>query len=214
MKWEALIIPLIGLGVWILSTIFRGREEQQQQERTRRPRAEGSGQRPSRRPATDLDRFLEEARARRKTESKPVEQERPAPVILEALPAERLPERPQRSPERRPKPRTAAATAPVARPVEPPLAQPVALVAPPVVEHLSAPPVAAAPAPLPEMRVPTQNPEGTPVRAVVKVPPTQPRRPSPAALKLMEMLKDKQSLMTAMMLREVFDRPLCQRRRK
>jgi hypothetical protein len=35
---------------------------------------------------------------------------------------------------------------------------------------------------------------------------------SPAALRLMEMLGNKQNLATAFMLREVFDRPMCQRR--
>jgi hypothetical protein len=65
------------------------------------------------------------------------------------------------------------------------------------------------------MRTPTQKPQGEPApEPVVIVPPTQPRRPSPTALKLLEMLKDKQSLATAVMLREVFDRPLAMRRRR
>ncbi len=103
---------------------------------------------------------------------------------------------------------------PLAQPVQPPLAQPIALVTAPVVEVLSGL-LRQQRRPLPETRVPTQNPEGTPARpVVVNVPPTQPRRPSIAAMKTMEMLKDTQSLATAMMLREVFDQPLCQRRRR
>ncbi len=94
MKWEALIIPLIGLAVWILSTIFRGREEQQQ-ERTRRPGTDRGAVRPPRRPATELDRFLEEARARRKPVQTPGEQDRPEPAFLEALPVAKPPERPR-----------------------------------------------------------------------------------------------------------------------
>jgi hypothetical protein len=64
-----------------------------------------------------------------------------------------------------------------------------------------------------ERRTPTQNPEAERVPApVVSVPPTQLRRPSAQGLKLMEMLRDRQSLATAMMLREIFDRPVAMRR--
>src|SRR5262249_53877723 len=76
MHWEVLIIPLIAIGVWVLSTIFKSVEDERQKERLRRgPGSQGGGPRP-RRPVTDLDRFLEEARRRRQTAAQP----RPEPV--------------------------------------------------------------------------------------------------------------------------------------
>jgi hypothetical protein len=207
--WEALIIPLIALAVWILGAIFRGGEQQQERERRPRPGPEGGRARPPRRPTSELDRFLEEARARRKP-APPVETERsqPEPVMLEAVPVETPPEKPRErpppSPERRPKPRPpVATTTPVAPPVRVPVAQPLTMPAPVV----PAPPP---PGPVMEMAGPTQKPQGEPAPAI-SVPPTRLRRPSAAALKLLEMLRDKQSLATAVMLREVFDRPVALR---
>jgi len=212
--WESLIIPLIALAVWILSTVFRG-EEEQPKERPRRPGTEGRP-RPPRRGTTELDRFLEAARARRnKPIAKPDEQERPPqpePVVLEAMPVEQPPEklRPRPSPivERQPRPRPAKASPPLAEPVRPPVAMPVG--PPAQITRPSALPQV----PVTETRTPTQNPPGeSPPAPAMIVPPTQARRPSPAALKLLEMLKDKQTLAAAVMLREVFDRPLALRRR-
>jgi hypothetical protein len=57
--WEVLIIPAIALVVWILTTLFRGGENAQMP-----PRREGDEFAPKR-PATSLDRTLEEARRRR-----------------------------------------------------------------------------------------------------------------------------------------------------
>jgi hypothetical protein len=211
--WEALIIPLIALAVWILGAIFRG-GEQQQQERERRPRSGAEGGRPRgpRRPTSELDRFLEEARARRKPAAPPVETERPRPepVILEAVPVEtppeKPPERPRPSPERRPKPRPPVTTPPVAPAVRVPVAQPIAM---PAAVAPAPPP----PAPVMERRTPTQNPEAERAPALaMSVPTTQPRRTSALGLKLLEMLRDKQSLATAVMLREIFDRPVAMRR--
>jgi hypothetical protein len=85
---------------------------------------------------------------------------------------------------------------PVVRPVPPPrrrfpppLVQPVAKAGP-------APPVAA---------VPVVNP------VVPMVTPT--RKPSPAALELFNLLKNRHSLRAAVLLREILDPPLCRRRR-
>jgi hypothetical protein len=198
----------MALAVWILSAIFRG-EQEQPKERPERRGGEGRPRVP-RRQTSELDRFLEEARARRKPIVKPVEEERPRPepVILEAMPVEEPRERPRErspsSPELRPKPRTAP---PLAPPVRAPIAQPVAMPA-----TLPAP-VSPSPVPAMETRVPTQNPqaEAAPAPAMI-VPGTRPRRPSPVALKLLEMLRDRQSLATAVMLGEVMNRPVAMRR--
>jgi hypothetical protein len=85
--------------------------------------------------------------------------------------------------------------APLGQPPKPPL-PPLAL---PVAQPVTAQ----------EAGKPTQRPEEA---LVFAVPATQPRKASPLAVRLMGLLKDKQNLTTAMLLREVFDRPLCQRR--
>ncbi len=212
--WESLIIPLIALAVWILSTVFRG-EEEQPKERARRPGTEGRPRQP-RRATTELDRFLEAARARRNNPvTKPAEEDgppQPEPMVLEAMPVEQPPEnprpRPPRTLERQPKPRPAKASPPLAEPVRVPVAMPVGPAA--QITLPSALPLV----PVTELRTPRLQPRGAAAAApAVIVPPTQPRRAAPAALKLLEMLKDKQTLAAAVMLREVFDRPLALRRR-
>jgi len=80
--WEILIIPIIGVAVWIISTLLRGEEE------AKKP----SGERGSRKPekVTDLDRFLREVQRRRQagerepepsqqTESRREERSAPSP---------------------------------------------------------------------------------------------------------------------------------------
>ena len=65
------------------------------------------------------------------------------------------------------------------------------------------------------MRTPTQNPPGeTQVAPVVTVPPTIARQQPPAALKLIELMKDRKNMAAAFMLGEVFGPPVCKRRRK
>ncbi len=93
MHWEILIIPLIALGVWLLGTLFKNENEVAK----RGPRRPGSpaGRPPGRRPVTDLDRFLEEARRRREAEER-----RKAPSASPARPATTrtpLSERPSRN---------------------------------------------------------------------------------------------------------------------
>jgi hypothetical protein len=69
--WEILIIPIIGVGVWIISTLLRGEEN------AKKPGAGPRGQRKSDK-ATDLDRFLREVQRRRQTAEQ--KQETPQPV--------------------------------------------------------------------------------------------------------------------------------------
>jgi hypothetical protein len=68
MPWEILIVPIIGVAVWIISTLIRGAEQ-----------GKGPEGGPRRRPeqATDLDRFLREVNRRRQArqrEEEPQEQ--------------------------------------------------------------------------------------------------------------------------------------------
>src|SRR5262245_43473698 len=85
--WELLLIILVPLGVWFLSTVFKGEDDRP----GNRPPREAKPQQ-QRRPVSDLDRFLEEARRRREA----AEQRRPQPEA-----------RPEPRPEARPEPRPA-----------------------------------------------------------------------------------------------------------
>jgi hypothetical protein len=182
--WELLLIPLIALGVWILSTIFRSVEDEREKNRPRRSGEQGNRPRPtaSRRPVTDLDRFLEDARRRR---------EGP----------------PRRAPEPRPAPRVER---PVSRPVPTLEALPAAVPTPrsvPEVWRAPVPqvlPVAPPPLPLPEIPLAVPPPAGA----------ARPARPvSPFLTQLAGLLQKKDSLRAALVLREIFDRPLCDRPR-
>lgn len=188
MDWPVLIIALIPVAVWILSTIFRGAEELRDKERSQ---PTGASPQVPKRPTTELDRFLEEARRRRDTAPK---QAKPtiAPPLQEALPVARPsePPPPVRREEKidRPAKRPASERKPPSAPVQPPPR----VVEMPVVQSESAP-VSSQPAPSP-------------------TPPTRPHRPSLLLNRLSTMLRDRDSLATAFLLREIFDRPISQRR--
>jgi hypothetical protein len=176
MHWEILIVPLIALGVWILGTLFRSEDEKIK----KGPRRPGSSapRTSGRRPVTNLEQFLEEARRRREAEERAKAPPPPPPPARSPLR-----ERPSRPAQK-----------PAVRRAEVPVAVPVArLVAPTeaidVVEVVSASPPPA---------------------------PTTTREPqlSPMVQQVRSLLSKPQTAATAFMLREIFDRPLCQRRRR
>jgi len=200
-NWEVLIVPLIALAVWILSTIFRSVEEQRQ---ANRPEPGG----PPRRPMTELERFLDEARRRRgATENPEVSQASAGPAIEAPLPAIPLamPVRPEERPstegllrkERKPRPRQMPVASPPPRRSEEPIVAP------------------------PAMRMPEPSPPATvtPAPPVVR-PGKEPAAPagvrpgarlSPLVARLKGSLKDRESLRVAFLLGEVLGPPLCQR---
>jgi hypothetical protein len=94
---EIFIIPLIALAVWVLQYLFRGPEENAKPTPRARPAnpQRPAGNRPRRRPVTDLDRYLEETRKQRQ-EGRPVVL---AEVVPEAAPPPRPPVRPQPQPQ-------------------------------------------------------------------------------------------------------------------
>jgi hypothetical protein len=192
MDWTFLLIPLIALIVAILANVFRPPQK---------PDEDG---RPSNRGPTDFDRFLEEARRKRRAaEARPRPQPRPEP-----------------RPEPRPQPRRQAPVLvveqelpPVRRaPPPPPTPVPVAV------------PVDPMPAPVARKTAP---PRPVPVEVVPVVTPTLPepahpparvtRLPAPAqsaALKeLLRLLGNRNSVRAAFVLNEVLQPPLCHRRR-
>jgi hypothetical protein len=183
MQWELLIIPLIAVGVWILGTLFKTGEEDSTKKGAR-PASKGSGRTPGRRPVTDLDRFLEEARRRREAEEKRKVPAEPPPQPTISRPP--LSDRPSRPRERvRPAP-------PVLRVEEVPVAIPVA--------RLASEPAAP--------RVQPSN-EPAPIAPTT----TRDTRPSPIAQQVRSLLSQPRTAGTAFVLREIFDRPRCMRRR-
>jgi hypothetical protein len=207
-NWEVLIIPLIALAVWILGTIFRGLEEQKERDRpARNPDEGGRVTVPPRRPATDLDRFLDEARRRRESSPRrkpqPAEAHRPERTVEPAADIPAPPRPRERAPAR---PRPAAAPRPQVEPHAPTADVQVSLPveAPVVVVKMTEP--APPPTPAPPLPVPVLAPPPAP-------PTLSSRQPSPVLARLREAMKDRSALITGIMLSEILARPVCERRR-
>jgi hypothetical protein len=206
MHWEILVIPLIAFGVWILGTIFRGAEEAAK-DRARRFPGEGGPQR--RRGATDLDRFLEEARRRREG----AEQAKAGPAVdpLDRPLSQQAEAPPRPTPILRPQPqqrREPAKRVPQSRPKE---TTPPARPSPRVMLEMAPPETRAAPPPQPPPPPPSQE-----VPQVATTPPTVPRRQqvSAAVAQVARLLRSPQTAGAAYVLREILDEPMCKRRRR
>src|SRR5437660_2081730 len=90
--WIQWVILLIGVAVWIFTHLLKAGNEQQQQRKRQQPQGGGA---PARRPAGDIDRFLEEIQRRRRdgnNKRAPAESVPPAPAVRET------PQRPVRPP--------------------------------------------------------------------------------------------------------------------
>jgi hypothetical protein len=132
MGWEILVIPIVVVAVWIISTVIRGADESRKANPPRRKRPEQ---------ATDLDRFLREVRRRREAaegeeeSSSRVDPEEEEPIAVEP----RRPTRPRAKWQTPPEEDIA-----VVLPVE---AVPVArlVLAAPVLRAVEAPPLPALP---------------------------------------------------------------------
>ncbi len=186
MHWEILIIPLIALGVWILGTLFKG-EDERAKKGVRRPGV-SSGRTPARRPVTDLERFLEEARQRRETEERRKVPAAPPPpqATISRPPLRERPSRPREAPPR---------SAPAVRREQIPAAIPVAEAAMPEAVLVA-----------PRVQPSAEPPPITPTT-------TRDTRPSPIVQQVRSLLSKPQTAGTAFVLREIFDRPRCMRRR-
>jgi hypothetical protein len=203
------LVPIVVLGVWILSSLLRNNEEERRNPRKPRPfpdREGGQVDRPQGKSSSDIDRFLEEVNRRRRQAGEarkvPPPPERPqvrTPPVAEAVPVQR---------QRRPPPAQGG------RPVTP----------------------RARRQPVPE-RVVEVLPQAEPVTAVEVVPPAAPvlwppvedayklagatsagvaqvtgiRKPSPELTQLAALLRTPQSMRSAMLLRIIFDPPVCRR---
>ncbi len=111
--WVWIIFVVISFGVWLVVTVFKKAEEERQRNLQKQQPRPGGG----RRPTTDLDRFLEEARRRRGDTGAALPLDRPRDMPW-AKPVQSQP--PAAAPPRRP-----VATPPqVQRPARPPAFQP------------------------------------------------------------------------------------------
>jgi hypothetical protein len=193
MHWEILIIPLIALGVWILGTLFKS-EDEKTKTGVRRPG--NAAMPPARRPVTNLDQFLDDARRRREAQARAKTPLAPPP---------------------RPAPRPALREPP-SRPVPPPPPSPRRVAPPPPPPRREAVP-AAVPAARTEAVVDVvevvseASPAPTPPAAAAEPTAARSAQSSPIAQQVRSLLAQPQTAATALALREIFDRPLCQRRR-
>ncbi len=191
MQWEILIIPLIALGVWILGTLFKGGEDERTKKGARKP-AGSSGRGSARRPVTDLDRFLEDARRRRETEEKrkPLLPPPPPQPTISRAPLSERPTRPREAPPR---------SAPAVRREVVPYAIPVVRV---VAEAAIPEAVRVSPRVQPSAEPPTVAPTTT-----------RDTRLAPIVQQVRALLSKPQTAGAAFVLREILDRPRCRRRR-
>ena len=188
MDWIKLAIPLIAVAVWILSNLAKNREEPRRQRTAPPPRPEdGEGPRRRRTPA-EVDQFLEEVRRRREAAEAKVKklEEKPVPIPLS-----------QKVAAESPFPRARAVPPPPPVPTPPPVRSETRRA--PTVE-----PILAKVVPVPEQVVATP----------IVVPKVTPLPISPQVQQTLALLKNRKSLVTAILLREILEQPLCRRTRE
>ncbi len=192
MDWKVILIGLIPLAVWILSTIFRGIEEEEQvPPRARDP--QGRLPRGSRRPQTELERFLEEARRRREA-APPRQVEASLPTLPISEPVSPPP--PPPPPPLPPAPRAPSATVADSSP------------APRTPSKRTNKPRQSEPAVDPAPRSTSTRPEKSVEVTIAPAPSLSKPKPPEALQRILNMLRDKESVKAALVLREIFDRPL------
>ena len=182
MDWIKLVIPLIAVAVWILSNLAKNRDETRRQRTAPPPKPEDGMGPARRRTPAEVDKFLEEVRRRREAlEGKLKKPLSPPPAPVPL--AQTVPEFPR------------------ARTIPPPLPMP--------------------PPPRPEIRrssvsepvmaklVPTPAPE--PEVVVPAAPRVTALPSSPQVRQTLALLRDRKTLVTVMLLREILDQPLCKR---
>lgn len=213
MDWPWIIFTIVGVGVWILISVFRKAEEERQRNLPR-PAGRNLNRGPGQRPVTDLDRFLEEARRRRDQSQRPAE----AIEIPEVVPVRRPPRparevrqqpTPPRPPQRRsdyvPSVRRSASERrpdPALRPVAPPKPLPTAVVVEVVSEDEKAR-LAGLPAVIQAPAAPVAPLGGVLARRTPKT--------SPVVAQLPALLRSPQTTAAAFVLREIFGPPVCRR---
>jgi hypothetical protein len=193
MEWWQLVIALIVITAYVVKHIVGAQQEQQQaRERLRdqapKPVVATQSDEDVARDRTALDRRIEEAIERRRDmDERPASSPLPKRAIpMPAPPVVLYPPVPRYQPSASP----VIATPPVKRPTPVKPAIPVV-----------------APAPATHTATPTEAPAV--VRALAST-----KHVSPTLKQVLDLLKSRQSIATAVVLREILDRPMSQRRRR
>jgi hypothetical protein len=221
-NWQAWIVPVIALGVWILSHLLRGSE----QDKKAPPRERLPGENPpgrAKEPLTDLDRFLREVNRRRQNaeERRPGPAAKPSPVLTAQPVAERprpsMPKPTRALPPRRQASRPApaapskAATTSTFQPepltVLPADSKPLHAISLPASEQTPL----AFPTSSEIIRIATPAAMATAAKMAPAIKQAS-SRSSPAPF--LTLLSSAENVKAAMVLREIFDPPLCRRRRR
>jgi hypothetical protein len=203
--WEWLV-PVLLLIFWIVSSLLQGLEKERARANRQRSLPGGDrppGERPTRRPPSDIDRFLDEVNRRRRqaAERRPASGDREKPPVPAVGRAAVMP---------RPRPSTRPASEPLAVPAKripsPPGKIPQVIPVTPVTAAAEILAVASALQEAPAQTPPSTGPGPavTPVTAIVESVATE--------LPLfVELLRTPDNLRTAIILHEVFGRPRARR---
>ncbi len=203
-NWAIWLILLIPVAVSILSLLFRPPKEEPRPGPRMRPNAqEGPGNRPPRRSVSEIDQFLEEINRRRREAAERRRASEPTPLPVpppEAKPVPPPPPRPVPPPVS--KPRRPERPRPVPPRRREPVPEVVRVVVPePAPLPFQEPPLPALPAEVPALPLPTFLESYR-------------RPPSLALVQLAPLLSSMQTLRSAILLREILDRPISQRPRR
>jgi hypothetical protein len=219
-NWQAWIVPVIALGVWILSHLLRGNE----QDKKAPPRGRQPGENPpgrAKEPLTDLDRFLREVNRRRQNaEERRTGPAAKPPIVLTAQPIVERPRPSVPKPARPAPPQRRQAARPVPAPSKSatPKFQPEPLTVLPAdgkTEHAIPLPASeqtplAFPTSSEIIRIATPAALATAAKMAPAIRQASTTSTPPPFLTL---LSSAENLRTAIVLREIFDPPLSKRRR-
>jgi hypothetical protein len=184
MDWISLLVIFLFVAVFILNQLAKS---QQRKAPPRAERDEDEAPQRRRRPMTQLEKFLEDMQRRKEGEDV-----RTAAPIYEAV---EVPSKPAPPPLRTVEQRR--------KPAAPVVKKPPRRVEARVVIEPSPPAPESQPPPSPEAPQPIHRPEALPAKAPQ----------SPAVKMVRALLKNRQSLGAAFLLREILDRPRCRRPR-
>lgn len=216
MEWIKWLIPLIAIAVWILSQLAGNQQEQKRPSPRPLPPRDPDQDPRARRASEDLEEFLEKIKRRKDADERTAAE--PVVLIAEEVAAPRpAPRRTAPPPlprpvEQRRKSAPIGGKRPERRPEPVVLAEPISL-APEEWSRMAAMPTPAVP----------QAPQALPAAPAAPGAPQALHRPEalpgkaslpPAARLVRELLKSRQSLAAAVLLREVLDAPLCRRARR
>ncbi len=226
MPWQIAVLILIVLVVVVGATIFANSADAPKRNKSTdlRPEAGTVRPRPEKKPVSDLDRFLAEARRRRESAEKRTQPPAPVPLpVAPPRPANRSPEPPRPAPRPRPqppveRPRQAKSTRPQPplpsprRPASAP--EPVTVQPIPVFQVIAEPEATVRPtAPTPPQQTPVN--EVTPATAALASNTTNERSMSPAFAQIVTLLgSPRKAAAAAFILGEIFNKPLSLRNRR